>query len=189
MKRVFIVYCWGGAPKELWYPWLKGELEQRGWSVSVLEMPDPEHPRIEPWVSALSQAVGTVDEETFFVGHSVGCQTILRYLAPLSADAKIGGAVLVAPWLTLQGLEEEEEPVAKPWLTIPIDEAAVRRFSDKIVAIFSDNDPLVPLENEDVFKNRFGIRRRIEHGAGHFDRESNTTELPVALDELLALAK
>src|SRR5688572_19611763 len=99
MKRIFVVHGWYGHPGEGWFPWLKETLEARGFEVFVPAMPDPAHPRIESWVRQLAGEVGELDQETFFVGHSIGCQTILRYLQ--MGDARAGGVVCVAPWTTL----------------------------------------------------------------------------------------
>ena len=41
------------------------------------------NPRIQKWVSKLAQTVGDADKQTYFVGHSMGCQTIVRYLEKL----------------------------------------------------------------------------------------------------------
>src|SRR3989338_169649 len=96
MKRVFIVHGWGGHPEEGWFPWLKKELEAKGFKVFVPQLPDAENPRIQKWVPKLAETVGVPDEETYFVGHSMGCQTIARYLESLPAEIKIGGAIFVA---------------------------------------------------------------------------------------------
>jgi predicted alpha/beta hydrolase family esterase len=106
-KRVFIIHGWGGNPDEHWLPWLKSELEQKGYEVVVPQMPNTNKPVIEEWVNHLSEIVGEVDAQTYFVGHSVGCQTILRYLET-QAGKKAGGCVLVAAWFKLEDLESLE---------------------------------------------------------------------------------
>jgi esterase/lipase len=35
MKKVFIIHGWDGYPEEGWFPWLKKELEKKGFSVFV----------------------------------------------------------------------------------------------------------------------------------------------------------
>lgn len=77
-KRVFIIHGWDGSPQNCWFPWLKNELEKKGFSVGVPPMPHPEIPTISDWVNCIAVAVGQPDENTFFVGHSIGCQAILR---------------------------------------------------------------------------------------------------------------
>ena len=39
-KRVVIIHGWGGYPDEGWRPWLKHELETKGFLVLVPAMPD-----------------------------------------------------------------------------------------------------------------------------------------------------
>jgi predicted alpha/beta hydrolase family esterase len=53
-------------------------LSERGIQAYVPEMSDPEEPSISEWVPYLSQNVGGLDEDTYFIGHRVGCQAILR---------------------------------------------------------------------------------------------------------------
>src|SRR3990167_8494541 len=93
MKRIFIVHGWGGYPGEGWFPWLKKELETRGFVVSIPQLPDAENPRIEGWVAKLAETVNVPDENTYFVGHSIGCPTIAHYLQSLPAGVMVGGAV------------------------------------------------------------------------------------------------
>lgn len=78
-KRVFIIHGWDGFPEEGIFPWLKKELQNRGFLVFNPSMPEPSRPQIETWVKFLEKQVGIPDENTFFFGHSIGAQTILRY--------------------------------------------------------------------------------------------------------------
>jgi len=107
MKRVFIIHGWGGFPGEGWFPGLKKELEKKNFKVEVPSMPDSEHPKIETWIPFLKKVVGKLDEETYFVGHSIGCQTILRYLE--KENKKCGKVILVAPWMNLDKNTMNEE--------------------------------------------------------------------------------
>lgn len=188
MKRVFIIHGWDGYPEEGWFPWLKQELESRGFSVQVPAMPHPEKPTIDDWVPHLSNVVGEPDGQTYFVGHSIGNQTILRYLEALPAGKKIGGAVFVAGFFELTGLDEEEQEIAKPWLETPINCAKVKQHTSKFVAIFSDDDPFVPLRNKELMEQRLGAKTIVEKGRGHFSGDDGVKELPSALQSVLELA-
>lgn len=186
MKRAIIVHGWDGFPEECWFPWLKRELEARGFAVSVPQMPDAAHPHIETWVPKLAEVVGTPDEDLYLIGHSMGVQTIMRYLA--SINVKIGGFVAVAGFFTLILDELEEKSVAEPWLATPIDTERVRTNANKITSIFSDDDKYVPLENIDFFKSKLGAEVVLLHGRGHMGGGDDANEVHQILDEVLRTA-
>ena len=168
-------------------PWLDAELSARGFTVWRLPMPHSETPTIDDWVGALSDAVGTPDTDTHFIGHSIGVQTIIRYLALRPDHDRVGRVVCVAGWLergSLTGLEPDEIPVAKPWVETPVDWERVRMVAGPITAILSDDDPVVVPDNERRFRELLGARVVMEHGKGHFSEDSGVTELPSALSAL-----
>jgi len=188
-KRVFIIHGWSGNPKEGWFPWLKRELEKRGFAVTVPAMPTPNEPKIETWIPFLSNLVGKPDNQTYFVGHSIGCQTIIRYLQTLPTGVKIGGAVFVAGWYNLRNLEtEEEKRIAGPWVNKPRDDKKIREAVNHAVAIFSDNDPFVIPDNQRSWKERVGAKIILEHNKGHFSGSDGAKKLPSALKAVLELS-
>jgi len=160
MKRVFIIHGWGGYSGEGWFPWLKKELEKQNFLVEIPSMPDSNEPKIETWVDYLKEVIIKPDEETFLVGHSIGCQTILRYLETLNLKEKVGGAVFVAGWFSLVMYESDEEKrIAKPWIENPIDFEKVRSHCKNFSAIFSTDDPFVSInDNAPIFRGRLGIK-------------------------------
>ena len=96
MKRAFLVHGWEGRPDGNWFPWLTWELKAKGWEVNAPQMPNAAHPQVSEWLSFLRDYVGKPDKDTYFVGHSLGCLAIARYLEALSPKAKVGGCVFVS---------------------------------------------------------------------------------------------
>jgi predicted alpha/beta hydrolase family esterase len=188
MKRAVIVHGWGGTPEEGWLPWLKHQLEQRGFSVEVPSMPETGTPKPEIWVPHLAVVVGTPDEGTILIGHSMGCQTILRYLESLPTNVRVGGAVLVAGFTQISGLTPEEEVVWKPWARAPLDLARAREHVRSVTALFSDNDPNVPLTNVEVFRRELGANTVTLRNRRHFSGDDGAVDLPEALDAVLTIA-
>lgn len=183
-RRVFIIHGWGGGPEGGCFPWLKNKLEEKGFEVIAPQMPNTEFPVIEKWAKYLSELVGGPDENTYFVGHSIGCQAIMRYLQTI--DRKVGGAVFIADWFVLENLDEEEFEIAKPWLENPIDFEKLRKFSDNYVEIISDNDPYGGFEeNRKIFSEKLGAKIIVLNNAGHVEQP----KLPAVLEELLIIAK
>lgn len=189
-KRVFIIHGWDGYSEEGIFPWLKTELQNKGFQVFNPSMPEPLRPRIETWVKFLKEQIVVPDENTFFFGHSIGAQTILRYLESLPNDSKVGGAVFLAGWvhLTDEAYEtEEDKEIAKSWLETPLDWEKIKSHANKFVAIFSDNDLLVPISDAKVFENSLGAKIIIEQGKEHFSVSSGIKDLSSALELLLEI--
>ena len=182
MTRVFIVHGWGDKPGDHWIPWLKEQLEQNGSSVAAPAMPNTEAPVIDEWVSHLNREVGEAGEDTYYVGHSIGCQAIMRHLEQLPGDGKVRGAAFVAPWFVLADLSADEEAIARPWIETPIDFAAVRSRLPELTAFFSSDDPWVSLDNLALFEQRLGAHTHLLEGRKHIGVESGMTNFP----ELLA---
>ena len=72
MKRVIIVHGWNGRPDAGWMKWINKELTNKGYKVIAQRMPNPDFPKIEPWVSKLKEIIGKVDKDLFFIGHAGG---------------------------------------------------------------------------------------------------------------------
>ena len=161
-----------------WFPRLKKELENKGYPVEAPQMPNPLIPKINEWVSLLSKIVGTPDENTFFFGHSLGCQAILRFVETLPEGTKVGGAIFVAPFIVLSDLERE---IVRPWVETPIDFEKVKKILPKSTAIFSDDDPLIPIDNRELFEKKLGSKTILLKRQNHFVTIKN---FPYLLDEI-----
>ncbi|MBI4983193.1 alpha/beta hydrolase, partial [Candidatus Woesearchaeota archaeon] len=149
-------------------------------------MPNPYAPEIRGWVDALDKIVDKADENTYFVGHSIGCQAILRYLEKLPPSIRVGGVILVAGWFTLIGLKtKEERKIAKPWVQTPINFDRVKRHTHKFVVILSDNDPFVPMrKHKKLVESKLGAKVVVLHNKGHFSSSDKITKLPEVLKSI-----
>ena len=160
--------------------------------VFVPGMPDSEAPVIEKWVGHLANIVGTPDKDTYFVGHSIGCQTILRYLdahrfGPLEA---VGGAVFVAGWFKLENLEDDDvKAIAGPWMDERVNANKIRAVLPKSTLIISDNDPYGAFEENKRKFDEFGSKIVVVPKAGHLTADDGFIKAPVILSELNSILK
>ena len=185
MNKIYIVHCWDGTKDDGWYPWLDKQLSNENNIVYRFDMPNTTSPDINEWVSFLDSKVESLDENTFFVGHSIGCQTIMRYLQTKNM-CKIGGILFVAPWLELLDFaieDEESYNVAKPWLNTKIDFEKVKQFTNNINCIFSDNDYFVSLDQKDKFEKLLDANTIVVSGKGHISQDDGVYELKEILEE------
>lgn len=186
MKRIFLIHRWSGGPSDDWRPWLKAELDKLGHQVFAPEMPDTDLPVIEKWVRKLSEDVGTPDSDTYFVGHSIGCQAILRYLETISTP--VGGAVFVAGWFNLKNLESEGiSAIAKPWIETPISVESVKAVLPQSTLIISSNDPYGCLDENQKRFAELVTKTVVVRDAGHFTEDDGFKTLPLALEEILSV--
>ncbi|MDO8620049.1 MAG: alpha/beta hydrolase [bacterium] len=182
-KRVFLIHGWEGKPNGNWFPYLSLELKANGFEVNAPQMPHADQPKVSEWLAFLKDYVGKPDKDTYFVGHSLGCIAIARYLETLPAKTKIGGAVFVAGFSGRINVPEIAE-----FYSLPFNPEKAKQHSDNFVMIFSDTDPYVPMEKSLEMAKQFGAKTILERGKGHFTAHENVATLPVALTELLRIS-
>jgi len=185
MKKIFMVHGWGHNSKSLpWMNWLEQKLKEKNFQVKVFDMPETDAPKIELWVKFLESQIEDeeINEETFFVGHSIGAQTILRFLEKMHKHKKIGGCVFIAPWLELINLNPEEMMIAHPWINTKIDLERIADHTNKILTIFSRDDPYVSETESKKFKEELGANAIFKEGQEHFEETEKINE---ALDFIM----
>jgi predicted alpha/beta hydrolase family esterase len=193
-KRAFIIHGYQGYPEEAWLPWLKGELDARGYSACLPRMPNPESPTIAEWVGFIAGLVGNPDNETVMVGHSIGGQAVLRYLERIGAAGNSVGRTVIAasgfpPGLSLEEAMKmaEGDQVLLPWLTVGVDPKPVRAAAGACTVILSDDDPYIEVGSaEAAFREALDPHIVIEHCKGHLNDDSGLTELPSALRAVIS---
>ena len=174
MKRAILIHCWDGYPEYCWYPYAKHELETRGFQVQIPFLPDP-LPSLERWLEKMKRIIGMPDEETFFIGHSLGCATILRYVQALPQDQKVGGIVLVVPFVDDMGYR-----LLNNFFVPALDYREIKKHCASVTVIASDNDPLVQNYHAETLRRHLHAELLIKHD-GHFTESKATgvcRELP-----------
>lgn len=187
MKQLCIVPRWSGGPDSDFYPWLRAQpvVAERFSRVLCPTIAEPDTPTIAAWVDSLERTVGETLADTFFLGHSVGCQAVLRYLAaqPAHPGAPVAPAVLcVAGWWEV---DEPWETII-PWCDSPLDHARVRARAERFMVLLSDNDPFTAdwHRNQAQWRERLGADVTTVLGAKHFNRNQE----PAVLDALVKFA-
>ena len=193
-KRAFIIHGYLSHPKEAWLPWLQGELEKRSYVVSLPSMPHPDRPVISEWIGFIAKLVGEPDDLTVMIGHSLGCQGVLRYLETVGAAGKSVAKTVLVAGIFPTGMSPEDadaetggDPVLDPWFSQGLDAAHVKRAAGKCTVILSDNDPYIEVDRaKAVFRATLDPTIVIEHGHGHFNEDDRLQGLPSALAAVLS---
>ncbi len=148
-----------------WYPWLKDQLEQRGYKVWAPLLPNSSSPHIEEWLGVALEN-GEYNEETVLVGHSAGCPLILSVLENI--DVKVKQAVMVAAFFEQLGPDEKE-----PILQESYDWEKIATHVAAPFVINSDNDPWgCDVAAGLKLIDKIGGTLIVPHGEGHMGSTS-----------------
>lgn len=118
-----------------WSPWLKKELEKKGFKTFFETFPDSIIARAKYWLPFLKVNIKAGINDVI-IGWSSGAVAALRF----SEKNKIRGSVLIAPSYTdlNDDLEKQSGYFRKPW-----NWKSIRKNQKNIALVYSDNDPYI----------------------------------------------
>ncbi|MBS0878476.1 MULTISPECIES: alpha/beta fold hydrolase [unclassified Tatumella] len=175
VPRLFIVHGFMAAPEHHWFPWLQQVAEQAGVVTEAPQLPESHSPQLSHWLESLESVVGEPDENTWLVGHSLGCITLLNYLNQRYPQAVTGGMILVSGFSeAVPGLEMLADFVRQP-----VDNHRIISNVRQRAVIASLNDTIVPAAfslrlSQQLAAPFYGIP-----DSGHFLGREGVTELPL----------
>ncbi len=181
MTNVFIFHGYGADPNANWFPWLKEELEKKGYSVFVPAFPDTNNPNREKWLEHMEQYKEHIDEDTIFVGHSLGAPFLLNILETL--DKPIKASFLVAGFVGSLG--PDFDPYVGSIANRDFNWDKIRNNCRKFVIFASDNDPFVPLEKAEELHKLLPSELVIIKGAEHLNAGSGYFTFDELRDSIL----
>jgi len=182
-QKVLMIHGFEGGGEANWLPWLKKELEARGFEVFNPTMSTSEHPIVESWMKELLPFTEKMGEDDIIIGYSLGSKAALHLVE--KAKKKIGHLFLIAS--AIGSLEERDWSwFKKEWKDSDVD--ALRKFweapvkwetVDKLVGsknlVLSDDDPYVKKETRKNLPP--GWFYQLWSGFGHFDFLKKSPEI------------
>jgi predicted alpha/beta hydrolase family esterase len=185
--NIFIFHGTEGYPGENWFPWLKNELEQKGYNVIVPQFPSPPviPAKIDEWFAVLKDYEKFIDEETIIVGHSLGGVFTLRVLEKL--DSPIKAAVLVGAPIGVRPILNYDRDEAFSGFDFNWNKIA--SHAQEFIVYQSDTDPYVDIRNGQELAAKLGVDMTFVANAGHFNKPAGYTHFQDLLDKLLSILK
>ncbi len=184
MKRAVILHGTDSHPTHNWQPWIKEQLEARGYEVFAPELPGNNAPNRKTYDLFLRES-GWDFTDNLLIGHSSGATTVLNLLA---SDwlPRIKAAVLVGTFLNedlLYDVDWYNNQIFKN--LFPSEGFDVNKIKQKVEHLYfihGDEDPLCDYETAKSFSKQVGGLFISVHGAGHFSNP--TKELPEIITTL-----
>lgn len=174
MRKALILHAWHNNPGDCWYPWLKKELEKKGYKVYVPELPtmNTDLPDMKKQMEAVKKFI---DENTIIIGHSLGSVLALR----LAEKIKYGKMLLFAGW-DFDDLTKEHQLF---WPN-KIDHGKIKKNVKEICCFSSDNDPYMTASQAEEMSKRLGGKFILIKEVGHFTTKDGKTKIPEILKYL-----
>lgn len=164
MKNAIILHGWGNNSNDNWFPWLKTELEKRGWKVWIPDLPHTERPDVTNWDPFILKG-WEINKDTVLIGHSAGSVEALSILSQI--NLKIEKAILVAGFTDeLSGEVMEDE--LKGLFRKPFNWQKIKDNVGKIILVHSDDDPYVSLKHGEILKEKLNAEMIIKKSHKHF---------------------
>jgi predicted alpha/beta hydrolase family esterase len=172
MKNALILHGAGNDDTGNWFPWLKSELERKGYKVWTPDLPNADVPDKEKWLNTVfSNKEWVFDTESVIIGHSAGATLILRILEKLSEKVKINKAILVAGPVNM-GTMPQYFIYKKSLLGEPFNWAKIKESCSKFYLIYSDKDPYdCGIDQGKIIQEHTGGELLPRNGQGHFNLE------------------
>ena len=185
-KNVFLISGKHAYASREYYPQLKQQLEQQGYTVTIIDHINPDSPDLTENVEQLAQYDFT---HAHVVTHSLGAATFLKYLQ--DANVTVASLTMIAPAYGVSNSSDKQWKQESGYVDLAVDLSQVRRkIAQRPTIVYSDdaevlNQGFVQLGTE------LDAVMQYEPGKGHFfaAEKSLAPEITLLLSEKLILAE
>ncbi|WP_297195549.1 alpha/beta hydrolase [uncultured Campylobacter sp.] len=179
-KELYIIHGFGSDSSSHWFKWLKNELlkKDKDLNVKILDLPNPFKPNPDEWQKRLKQQIASVNENTYFVAHSLGCIALLEYLSSLNEDAKVGGVLLVGGFSKPLSIL----PELNPFLKRDVEFTKLTKMIKNIIVLSAKNDNVVPTELSKDLAHSLNAKFIQPDDGKHFGARKPLRKAPIILD-------
>ena len=183
--NIFIFHGTEGYPEENWFPWLKQELEQKGYKVFVPQFPSPPivPAKIAEWFDVLKNYEQNIDENSILIGHSLGGIFLLRELEKLAHSIK--AAFFIGTPIGVRPILNYDRDSAFSGFDFNWEE--IKKKAQDFVVFQSDDDPYVGLDNGKELAKNLGIELSFVPNAGHFNKRAGYLKFDLLKDKVLQI--
>lgn len=173
-RKLVIVHGYLSTPRHHWYKNAGKDLAPYFDDIIIPRMPEPRIPDPAVWLDELKNTVSVPDEKTFFIGHSLGCAAILRYLLSQDTECSVGGAVFVSGFVDpIATIPQVDRFVNKPFDYGKIEEILINK-----IMVYSGDDKVVPPQHSIRLSKLINSKLYSYHNCGHFTQNDGVKEFP-----------
>lgn len=185
MKNALILHGTGSNSKGNWFPWLKKELEGRGWKVWAPDLPNADYPNIKEYNKVILDNKDWVfDRDSVLIGHSSGAMAILGLLQALPEGKSVDTCILIGSFISTEADPDWDK--MKGLFEEPFDYESIKKKARHFVFIHSQDDPYCPPEQAEFLSEKVGGELIMKEHEGHFNLKKSPKykKFPLVLEIL-----
>ncbi len=182
MTNFIIIHGSDDNSKAHWFPWMKKQLEDRGYECIAPDFPCEDGHQLSKWYEVIEKYMDRITPETIFISHSRGCAFLFNFL--MDYNVKIKKAYLIAPFVDYLWYPKEHGEI-DTFFAREFDWKKIKEGCKDFVNYQSDNDPYVPIDQGEKVSKLSGAKYILMHEMRHFTTKSGCTEFPVLMEDIL----
>jgi predicted alpha/beta hydrolase family esterase len=181
---IYLIHGFTASGKANWFPWLQEQLQKNSIELIVPDMPNSDDPYLMPWLQKIEDISKEINEDSIFIGHSLGCITTLQFI--LKKNIKIKGAILVSGFMDENPMEVQKEGLSQ-FVDAFVDVEEVKALIPYRVVITAEDDDIVPTAATKKMAERLDAKLIELNSGKHFIDRDGFTEFPEVLDLIINL--
>ncbi|MBG0563058.1 RBBP9/YdeN family alpha/beta hydrolase [Actinoplanes aureus] len=172
-------------PPAHWQHWLAGELTRLGHPVDYPQLPHPDHPDLDTWLTELQTRVAALPgRRRTVLCHSLSCLLWLNAAARSAVPVPVDRVLLVAPPSREITLSLPEIAAFAVPETLTPDHLRAAAKHTRLIG--TDNDPYCPAGPAPAYGDRLDIPTLVLPGAAHLNVDAGYGSWPSLLDWCLS---
>ncbi len=182
MKKAVILHGTDGTPDGGWRPFVKNELEKRGYEVWVPHLPNNHTPNYRVYNDFLFGSKWDFSDN-LLIGHSSGATTVLNMLMDKRCP-EVAAAVMVGAWSENDAAGLDSEQFKDVFPPEGFDFKTIKNRAPKRLFVHGDNDPWCPLDQAQGLARDLDCEIVVIPGGGHLGADNGYTNFPELIEIL-----
>ncbi|MCL6218894.1 RBBP9/YdeN family alpha/beta hydrolase [Zunongwangia pacifica] len=179
--KICLIHGYTASKTSNWFPSFKKELQSEKIDVIIPDMPNSKNPQFEEWISHMEKVITHYDENTIFIGHSLGCVTLLNYLNTNRLNT-VKGLILVSGFI-----EETPIPELQQFVQSELDFEYLINLTENRIAISAIDDDIIPYGYSKRMAEKLKAKFILLNKGKHFIDRDNFVNFPFLVKEVKKL--
>ncbi len=162
---------------------MKTEIEKSGHRVIIPHFPHTDAPNLDEWLKHMEKYDESIDEQTIFVGHSLGGLFALRFLEKRTTPIR---ATFLVACVTSPSDGLDFAPLMTTFTTPPFDFATIKKNGGSMHMLHGDNDPYISVNHAEQMATNIKATLELIKGGAHLNISAGFAQFPLLRDKILS---